>query len=351
MKQMIRWIWVLLVFFVPSLLAQALFQETFSEGTLDNVWYPGFNANGKGKIFTPKPYPDNPSGDGWVGWMSTARPDTGMVASCFAGDPGWSDFYFEAMVYLPAEGGTPFGFFQLFGLEFRVDSSGNTSGYQFVAVLNPNSMVTPRFRFRKRPKDTPAQPVVIHEWKATDYPELIPDTSGWYKMAVNVVGDQFWFYFNDQELPGCPYTDTTSSPKFDSGFIGFYAFHMNFNDQLDSANLYVDDVRVTEPLTQIDDAEPVAIEGYRLEQNYPNPFNPTTTISFTIPRGEWVNLEIYNNLGENIRTLVAGRFPAGTHSVRWDGRDDRGRVVPAGIYYYRLKAGDFVQARKMLLAK
>ncbi len=91
--------------------------------------------------------------------------------------------------------------------------------------------------------------------------------------------------------------------------------------------------------------------SFELAQNFPNPFNPETTISFRMERPAFAELEIYNLKGERIRTLVSTSLPAGTHVVRWNGTDDRGTRLASGVYTYRLKAGEVVKARTMLLLK
>ncbi|MSS73884.1 MAG: T9SS type A sorting domain-containing protein [Candidatus Latescibacteria bacterium] len=88
-----------------------------------------------------------------------------------------------------------------------------------------------------------------------------------------------------------------------------------------------------------------------LNQNYPNPFNPETAIRYELPRATNVRMTIYNAQGQAVRTLVDGPRPAGAQAVRWDGRDDRGRGVASGIYYYRLEAAGFSETQKMLLLK
>ncbi|MCK4271330.1 T9SS type A sorting domain-containing protein, partial [bacterium] len=90
---------------------------------------------------------------------------------------------------------------------------------------------------------------------------------------------------------------------------------------------------------------------YTLFQNYPNPFNPETDIQYQIPEGCQVQLSIYNVLGQEIYTLVDGERAAGKYTVRWFGTDSHGRELSSGIYFYRLKAGDFVDVRKMVLLK
>ena len=108
-------------------------------------------------------------------------------------------------------------------------------------------------------------------------------------------------------------------------------------------------------------AEPLAVEeqsdltpaAFALRQNVPNPFNPATTIRFSIPNhlNAKVALVIYNAMGQRVRTLVNRTMEAGVRSVVWDGRDDHGRMVSSGVYFYRLTAGGRIQTRKMLLIK
>ncbi|MBN1348982.1 T9SS type A sorting domain-containing protein [candidate division KSB1 bacterium] len=94
-----------------------------------------------------------------------------------------------------------------------------------------------------------------------------------------------------------------------------------------------------------------ALVTYSLEQNYPNPFNPETHIHYSLPEMQNVKLIVYNMLGQKIRTLVNTSVQAGHHSVVWDGMDESGNVVPTGIYIYRMRAGDFLESRKMLMIK
>ncbi len=91
--------------------------------------------------------------------------------------------------------------------------------------------------------------------------------------------------------------------------------------------------------------------NYALVQNYPNPFNPDTFISYSIPRNEYVNLTVYNILGEKVNTLVDGTRAAGTHTIRWDGTDFSGRTVGSGFYLYLMDAGDYRAVKKMLLMR
>jgi hypothetical protein len=103
------------------------------------------------------------------------------------------------------------------------------------------------------------------------------------------------------------------------------------------------------PVFISDEAE--IIREFRLLQNYPNPFNPTTVIPYQLPKKCKVELKIYNLLGEEIRTLVNHTQTAGAHAVVWNGRNQTGCAVSAGIYICCLKAGKKVQSRKIVFLK
>jgi hypothetical protein len=90
---------------------------------------------------------------------------------------------------------------------------------------------------------------------------------------------------------------------------------------------------------------------YSLMQNIPNPFNPTTTIHFDIPAASNVSLHVYDTAGRLVKTLVNHELPRSRYTVEWDGRDERGRLVASGVYFYRLVANDFIATRKMILIK
>ena len=97
------------------------------------------------------------------------------------------------------------------------------------------------------------------------------------------------------------------------------------------------------------EAEPP--QNFELFQNYPNPFNPTTNIEFLLPRSGQVKIEIFNILGQKVRTLVDQRLRAGQKVVDWDGRDDSGKEVTSGIYFYRLRTSEFSQTNKMVVLR
>jgi hypothetical protein len=92
-------------------------------------------------------------------------------------------------------------------------------------------------------------------------------------------------------------------------------------------------------------------EEFALGQNYPNPFNPETEIKYDLPKESQVMLAVFNLVGQKVRTLVNNRTAPGRYSVTRTGTDQSGKTLASGVYIYRLQAGDFVQAHRMLLVK
>lgn len=145
-------------------------------------------------------------------------------------------------------------------------------------------------------------------------------------------------------------TSPASGPGFD-GTWGVYPF-------APSGNIYVSDQETGLYIFSLNIA-PTAIEpntrnqpdDFALFDNYPNPFNPETTIEYQIPENSHVRLEIFNVLGQNIRTLVNSEIAPGRHTARWDGRDNLGNRVSSGVYLYQLRTEDSVATNRMLLLR
>jgi hypothetical protein len=90
---------------------------------------------------------------------------------------------------------------------------------------------------------------------------------------------------------------------------------------------------------------------FALRQNYPNPFNPITVIQYSLPKSSFVKIEIYNILGQKVRTLLEEPQELGYKTIQWDGEDDSGVEVSSGVYFYKIEAGTFVECKKMTLLK
>ncbi len=108
-------------------------------------------------------------------------------------------------------------------------------------------------------------------------------------------------------------------------------------------------------LARLDFSVPVDVESPVMHElglrSYPNPFNPMTTIAFDVPSSGRVTLAVYDVRGALVRTVVDAAMPAGTHEVRWDGRDARGALVSSGVYFARLEFGVSAVVRKLTLLK
>ena len=135
-------------------------------------------------------------------------------------------------------------------------------------------------------------------------------------------------------------------------------FRLLTDGSVDDDGWYIDDVQILagEEAVGVEDPGDSFFPGaFFLGQNYPNPFNPTTTIHYAhtnegrIPNH--VTLKLYNVLGQEVRTLVNEDKEPGSFAVSWDGRDNSGRQVGSGIYFYRLQAGDFLRTKKMILLR
>jgi hypothetical protein len=95
---------------------------------------------------------------------------------------------------------------------------------------------------------------------------------------------------------------------------------------------------------------PIVFEN-KLGQNYPNPFNPSTTIGYTVASDSPVQITIFNVKGQRVATLVDALKTPGNYNATWDGRNDQGRLVATGVYFYRLRVGSYSSVKKMVLLK
>jgi spore coat protein A len=141
--------------------------------------------------------------------------------------------------------------------------------------------------------------------------------------------------------------------KFDRE--GRYVWHCHILSHEDHEMMrpyYVGPMAATQMAT-VDDGNAAGktVRGAILEQNIPNPFNPVTRIRFHLAGSQRVELKIYNVKGQEVHTLTNGRYPAGAHTLEWDGKDSTGNEVSSGIYFYRLRSGTTVQTKRMVLLR
>jgi photosystem II stability/assembly factor-like uncharacterized protein len=104
-------------------------------------------------------------------------------------------------------------------------------------------------------------------------------------------------------------------------------------------------------LVSLDFNNSFLIDEFKLEQNYPNPLNPVTNIRYQVPKETSVIIEIFNVLGQKVRTLVNEFKAEGYYTFVWDGKDDFEQPLSSGIYLYRMTAGEFVNVKKMIMLR
>ncbi len=115
---------------------------------------------------------------------------------------------------------------------------------------------------------------------------------------------------------------------------------------------FVDDVKILPYTTAVEQKDQQELpKNFALHDNYPNPFNNSTIIQYSLPKSMHVKIEIYNLLGHKITTLVNVIKEAGMHTVEWNGQNDNGENMSTGLYFYRLRAGDFSAMKKCALVK
>ena len=159
-----------------------------------------------------------------------------------------------------------------------------------------------------------------------------PSMPAYYLEYIIPVGESFTFNVNFQPLQNSVYTG-------------------NLIINSDDPNALVNTIPLYGTGQPVANDDPVAVLVTSLKGCYPNPFNPTTTISFSIKEKAPVELVIYNILGQKVRTLVNQSLEPGEHSIVWNGTDNKGRSVASGIYFYRMKAGNYSETKKMVLKK
>jgi hypothetical protein len=120
-------------------------------------------------------------------------------------------------------------------------------------------------------------------------------------------------------------------------------FNLRAEISRDEYVYWIDSIQLIVTGVEYEDIQPLT---YNLEQNYPNPFNPSTTFKYSIPTQSKILIKVYDILGNDVANLMDEEKPAGTYEVIWYAEN-----LPSGVYFYQLKAGSFIETKKMLLLK
>ena len=182
------------------------------------------------------------------------------------------------------------------------------------------------------------------DWHRMNVNSFAGNDQGWIEISVN---GGTWQYIAGpiQEY----------SPVWTQGYIDLttyadstirIAFHFISNHAWEDNGWYIDDVRIEGIITEVDENENIYPSEFSLNQNYPNPFNPVTTIKFSIPKDSKVTLDVYDILGAQVKELKNEDMKPGYYEVELNAS-----ALASGVYFYRIKAGDFVQTKKMILLK
>jgi hypothetical protein len=178
--------------------------------------------------------------------------------------------------------------------------------------------------------------------------------------GINLAGKVYFYYGGEQTDSLWDFTLTGHSNRKEHFGLGLaYAGDVNgdgFDEILVSSNFdstLIGEVFIftSAPTSVEEQGKGVQANKFILNQNYPNPFNAETVIEYVLPENSQVKLSIYNILGQHIKTLMDGFRQAGSNKVIWDGKDQAGRELSSGVYFYRLKTESFINMKKMLLLR
>ena len=145
---------------------------------------------------------------------------------------------------------------------------------------------------------------------------------------------------------------TASQNRSDVSSTGAYTYFVwqDYRNGVTNPDIYAK--VVTWGWSEVPEDREDGVSGeFALGQNYPNPFNPQTSISFHLKQSGKVSIRVYNILGQRVRDLVDGYYQNGEHKADWDGKDDNGKDVSTGIYFYQIKTENSIQAKKMVLLR
>lgn len=152
-----------------------------------------------------------------------------------------------------------------------------------------------------------------------------------------------WTYIGSSTVNSYRDTDVDANAPYDTYYYKVRAKDTQNKYSVYSSEVSIDGLMPKQVAEEIVDESP---EKFELIQNYPNPFNPTTSISFSLPKTEYVSLKVYNSLGEEVKELVNGFILEGNYKVIFDGSN-----LSSGLYFYKIETSEFKEVRKMMLLK
>jgi hypothetical protein len=339
---------ILLIGIATGIGQTVLFTEDFESGAPSASW--ALYREGEEPIqavdMSSAPLPLT-NGGNYVGLIQDADASYVGASTALAGTVNDSNYTIEGDVYVYTyhPSGSAYT-----GLAFYADSSAGTF-YKLVADFDANN----RFRLYNNRTDSLGNYTFHQPFDAS----AVDTAEGWHHMKIVVENQDggypgFTCYYDGAMLGDGAYIDSSDN-RLTSGQWGIYAFQFAFSGG--GIPGYFDNIEVTAnpqiPISIAPGKELLATTpvGFSLLQNHPNPFNPSTDIEFTMFEGKQVTLTVYDNSGRYVRTLMDGFLTPRNYSFVWDGRDMTGRMVPSGVYLYRLADGTQHETRRMVLLK
>ena len=199
---------------------------------------------------------------------------------------------------------------------------------------------------------------------ALDYINIFIESDTEKDLEVSVNESNSWLYDDQRVL----LTRSYNNRLFEIAAVSLY----NENNNTSESNLFAtlqinnidDDIHITYSYRMTGESDIITGKTilskdnlfqesteFTLYQNVPNPFNPSTTIEFSLPESGYAELSIFNIEGQMVRRLVSGYIHQGMHSVLWDGKDNNGNAVSSGVFISRLRMGNIIESRKMMMVK
>ncbi len=214
------------------------------------------------------------------------------------------------------------------------DYQGGSDSWMMLAQpLDFSSAQNPQLKFYHR-----------YELRDGDYIYIEGSTDGgnsWDQIGQPITGNQYNYveaYYSLEDFAG--------SPEF------LLRFRLSTNYSVSDNGWFIDDISILWDGTDVDNESGDNLpKAFSLDANYPNPFNNKTSLNFRIPRTGYVDLGIFNLIGQKVRTLISEKMSAGEHSIVWDGRMNDGGLSASGIYFARLRFANSTKIVKMTLAK
>ena len=164
------------------------------------------------------------------------------------------------------------------------------------------------------------------------------------KMIFSVNGNEHYTYQpNNQNMETWPF----NSPQF---LLMNIAIEPGIESNFIQTELEIDYIRIYEQITLENKLNTLPLQ-FKNYQNFPNPFNPSTILKYDLLKDSFVDITVYDMLGNVVNNLVNKSQNSGSHSVQWDATNNQGESVSAGVYLYKIQAGEFSQTKKMILLK